>query len=248
MIDEILNTWQEGQDLVEMKLGPSYKCKYCNKEFRKESTLAAHLCEEKRRWQEEKETGVQFGLQAYLRFYELTQGSAKMKSYGDFVASPYYRAFVKFGRHMVGIRAVNPKMFIDYVIKENKKLDHWCHEKVYLEYLKQYMRKEAVQDALERALKEMQDYADEHGEFKNGFSDYFRFGNPNRVCHHIANGRVSPWIVFNCDTGVDFLDALNDDQIGLILPWIDPEYWQRKFQDYVADTEWMKQILKEANL
>jgi hypothetical protein len=227
---------------------PTYKCKYCEKEFRKESSLAVHLCEVKRRWQQERETGVQFGLQAYLRFYEMTQGSAKMKSYTDFVASPYYRAFVKFGRHMVAIRAVNPKAFIDWVIKENKKLDHWCHEKVYLEYLKQYMRKEAVQDALERALKEMQDYADEHGEFKNGFSDYFRFGSPNRICHHIANGRVSPWIVFNCATGVEFLDGLNEDQIGIVLPWIDPEYWQRKFKDYVADTEWIKEILKEAKL
>ena len=85
-----------------------------------------------------------------------------------------------------------------YVIKENKKLDHWCQEKIYLEYLKQYMRKESVSDALERALKEMQDYTDEVGEFKNGFSDYFRFGGPNRVCMHITNGRVSPWIVFNC--------------------------------------------------
>jgi hypothetical protein len=230
------------------QLKPSYKCKYCSKEFRKESSLAVHLCEEKRRWQEEKETGVQFGLQAYLRFYELTQGSAKMKSYTDFVASPYYRAFVKFGRHMVGIRAVNPKMFIDYVIKENKKLDHWTHERVYLEYLRGYMRKEAVQDALERALKEMQDYTDEHGEFKNGFSDYFRYGSPNRVCHHIANGRISPWIVFNCSSGVGFLDQLSEEQIGLILSWIDPEYWQRKFQDYVADTEWVKQILKDAEL
>ena len=171
-----------------------------------------------------------------------------MKSYTDFVASPYYRAFVKFGRHMVGIRAVNPRMFIDWVIKENKKLDHWTHEKVYLEYLKQYMRKEAVQDALERALKEMQDYADEHQEFKNGFNDYFRFGSVNRICHHIANGRVSPWIVFNCASGIAFLDQLSDEQIGLVLPWIDPDYWQQKFRDYVADTEWIKQILKEANL
>ena len=103
---------------------PSYKCKYCDKEFRKESSLAVHLCEVKRRWKEERETGVQFGLQAYLRFYEMTQGSAKMKSYADFVASPYYRAFVKFGRHMVAIRAVNPKVFIDWVIKENKKIDN----------------------------------------------------------------------------------------------------------------------------
>jgi hypothetical protein len=227
---------------------PNYKCKYCGKEYRKESTLAAHLCETKRRWQQEKETGVQFGYQAYLRFFEMTQGSAKMKTYADFITSPYYSAFVKFGRHMVAIRAVNPKMFIDWVIKENKKLDHWCHEKVYLEYLRGYMRKEAVQDALERALKEMQDYADEHGEFKNGFSDYFRFGSPNRVCHHIANGRVSPWIVFNCTSGVEFLDQLNEDQIGIVLPWIDPEYWQQKFKDYVADTEWMKMVLKEAGL
>ena len=68
----------------------SYACRYCKKEFRKESTLAAHLCEPKRRWQQEKETGVQLGFRAYLRFFEITQGSAKLKTYGDFVASPYY--------------------------------------------------------------------------------------------------------------------------------------------------------------
>jgi len=226
----------------------TYKCKYCGKEYRRESTLAAHLCETKRRYQQEKEVGVQFGFQAYLRFFELTQGSAKMKKYSDFVDSPYYRAFVKFGRHLVAIRAVNPKMFIDWVIKENKKLDHWCHERIYLEFLKQYLRKEAVQDAVERALTEMQEYADEHGEFKNGFSDYFKFGNSNRIVYHISNGRVSPWIVYNCDSGIEFLDRLSEEQIGLVMPWIDPEYWQRKFKDYVADTEWIKQILKEAGL
>jgi hypothetical protein len=52
--------------------------------------------------------------------------------------------------------------------------------------------------------------------------------------------------VFNCASGVEFLDQLNEDQIGVVLPWIDPEYWQRKFKDYVADTEWIKEILKEA--
>jgi len=227
---------------------PSFKCRYCDKEYRKESTLAAHLCENKRRWQQEKEIGVQFGLQAYLRFFELTQGSAKLKSYSDFVDSPYYSAFVKFGRHMVAIRAVNPRMFIEYVIKENKKLDHWTHEKVYLEYLHAYMKKEAVQDALERALLEMQDYADEHPELKNGFSDYFRYGSSNRICYHISNGRISPWIVFNCASGVGFLESLTEEQISMVMPWIDPEYWQRKFTDYVADTEWVKLILKEANL
>jgi len=243
-----LQTWHEHSDTMTNKSNPTYKCKYCSKEFRKESTLAAHLCENKRRWQQEKEIGVQFGLQAYLRFFELTQGSAKLKSYQDFVTSPYYVAFVKFGRHIVNIRAVNPRAFIDWVIKENKKLDHWCHEKVYLEYLNQYIRKEAVQDAIERALKEMQDYADEHSELKGGFSDYFRYGGSNRICHHISNGRISPWIVYNCSSGVEFLEKLNEEQISMVLPWIDPDYWQRKFKDYVADTEWIKEILKAARL
>ena len=243
-----MNAWQENLDLTTSKLKLSCKCKYCNKEFRKESTLTAHLCENKRRWQQEKETGVQFGYQAYLRFFEMTQGSAKNKTYTDFVASPYYLAFVAFGRHMVAIRAVNPRAFIDWVIKENKKLDHWTHEKVYLEYLHAYMKKEAVQDAIERALTEMQDYADEHPELKNGFSDYFRYGGTNRICYHITNGRISPWIVFNCASGVEFLEQLNEEQIAMILPWIDPDFWQRKFTDYLADTEWVKQILKQANL
>ena len=242
-----MTTWQEGMASTTRPSSPSFKCRYCGKEYRKESTLAAHLCETKRRWQQEKETGVQFGLQAYLRFYEMTQGSAKMKSYADFVESPYYTAFVKFGRHMVAIRAVNPKMFIDWVIKENKKLDHWCKDQVYVEYLTQYLRKEAVQDAVERALTEMQAYADE-GNGIASFKDYFRFGNSNRVCHHIANGRISPWIVFNCPSGVEFLERLHEEQVAIILPWIDPDFWQRKFQDYVADTEWVKMILKEAGL
>jgi hypothetical protein len=208
----------------------------------------AHQCEPKRRWQQEKEMGVQFGLQAYLRFYEITQGSAKLKSYKDFVESSFYLAFVAFGRHIQAIRAVNPRAFIDWVIKNNKKLDHWTHEAVYVEYLHTYLKKEAVQDALERALIEMQEYADTHLELKNGFRDYFRLANSNRICYHISTGRISPWIVFNCASGVEFLESLTEEQIAIILPWIDPDHWQRKFSDYVADTEWVKLVLKEAGV
>jgi hypothetical protein len=226
----------------------SYKCKYCGKSFAKESTLTSHLCEQKRRWQQEKETGVQLGLRAYLRFYEYAQGSAKLKSYADFATSPYYIAFVKFGRHLVGIRAVNPANFIDWLLKNNKKLDYWTKDSFYEEWLREYIKREAVQDALERALKEMTEYAESHPELKNGFKDYFRYGNVNRICHHIASGRISPWVVFNCDSGVGFLDGLSEEQVEIILPYIDPDYWQKKFRDYMSDTEWTKDILEKAGL
>lgn len=231
--------------MITNKSSPSFECKYCKKAYRKESTLAAHLCEPKRRVQQEKETGVQLGLQAYIRFYELTQGSAKTKNYESFMDSNYYNAFVKFGRHMVKIRAVNPKAFIEYVIKENKKLDHWCKDAVYEDYLYKYVRREGAQDALERALKEMQRYADE---IDIDFEDYFRKGSAGKICQHISNGRMSAWVVYHCDSGINFLANLNEEHVGIVMPWIDPTHWQHRFKDYVADVEWTKQILEKAGL
>lgn len=227
---------------------PNYECRYCGKSFAKESTLAVHLCEQKRRSQQQNETGVQLGFRAYLRFYETTQGSAKLKTYEDFSASPYYNAFIRYGRYLVGIRAVNTASFTDWLLKNNKKLDYWCKDSLYTEWLMEYLKKEAVQDALERALKEMQQYADDHEDLKNGFRDYFRYGNSNRVIHHIVTGRISPWVIFNCNSGVEFLDGLTDDQVAIILPYIDPDHWQRKFKDYLADSEWVKDILQKAGL
>jgi hypothetical protein len=225
-----------------------YSCKYCNKTYSKESTLAAHLCEPKRRVQQESETGVQFGLRAYKRFYEMTQGSARNKDYADFCKSPYYNAFVKFGRYCVDIRAINFMNFCEWLLQNNKKIDHWTKDKLYQEWMLPYVKREQAQDALERGVKEMLDYCEDHEELKNGIQDYFRYANSNRICHHISTGRVSAWLVFNCDSGVDFLDTLNEEQLQIIYPYIDPEYWQRRFIDFVADTEWVKQTLKDIGL
>lgn len=226
----------------------SFVCKYCNKSYLKESTLIAHMCEPKRRWQQQNETGVQLGFKSYLRFYEITQGSAKLKTYEDFSASSFYLAFVKYGRHLIAIKAVNTGSFTEWLIKNNKKLDHWCKDALYLEWLHQYLKKESVQDALERALNEMQTYADSDSILQNNFTNYFRLGSGNRIVHHISNGRISPWIVYNSDSGVKWLSDLNEEQLGIIMAWIDPEFWQKKFKDYAADAEWVKDILQKAGL
>jgi len=223
-------------------------CKFCKKSFAKESTLTVHMCEPKRRHQQEKETGVQLGLKAYLRFYETTQGSAKLKTYDDFASSSFYGAFVKYGRHLVSIRCINTASFTDWLLKNNKKIDYWCKDSFYSEWMMEYLKKEAVQDALERALKEMQDYADMDPTLENNFNNYFRRGNSNRILHHVRTGRISSWIVYNCDSGIAWLDSLNEEQVELVLPWIEPDFWQKKFKDYMADTEWVKDLLAKAGL
>lgn len=221
----------------------SFQCQYCKKDFQRETSLAVHLCEAKRRRQEQNERGVQLGLQAYLRFYETTQGSAKLKTFDDFAESPYYRAFVKFGRYCVNIRAINPARFIDWVLKQNKKIDHWCRDSIYTEYLLDYLKVEAVSDALARAI----EFSMEWGEQKESPPhDCLRYGNTNAMCAAVAAGRISPWVIFNCDSGQKFLSELNAEQVAMIWPYIDADIWQRKFKDYPADQEWAREMLNQA--
>lgn len=221
-------------------------CKYCKKSFRQAKTLSVHQCEPKRRALQKNEVGVQLGFQTYLKFYEMTQGSSSKKTYDEsFCQSTYYGAFVKFGQYLVQIRAINIPMFIEYIIKGNYKLDNWTKEIYYDEYLHDYLRKEHPTDALERSFTEMQKWADENNA---AFNDIFRSGAPNKVCNMIVNGRISPWIIYNSNSGIEFLSSLNEEQVTLIFKFIDPTFWEKKLRDYLADTEFLKTVLIDANM
>jgi hypothetical protein len=221
----------------------THQCRYCEKTFQRENSLAVHVCEPKRRFQEQDETGVRLGLQAYLRFYEITQGSAKLKTFDDFARSPYYRAFVKFGRYCVAIRAVNTARFIDWVVRQNKKIDHWCRDSVYTEYLTEYVRTEDVSDAVARAMETAIAWSQETG---SPDRDYLRYGNDNVICYAVSTGRITAWCLYNSDSGQTFLARINTDQVAMIWPWIDADFWQRRFHDYAADTEYVRDLLRKA--
>ena len=228
----------------DMKPG-THVCKYCGQGFVRESTLQVHQCEPKRRDQQRGEKGVIIGFQTWLRFYELTQGSAKLKTYEDFCSNNFYNAFVKFGRHCVAISAINVNQFMDYVLKKQIKIDNWCKDKVYEEYLYGILRSESSSDALERSILTMQEWSKETG---NDITTYFTAVSANRFVQHILNGRVSCWAIYCCDNGIDKLGTLSEEQVTLLMPWIDPEFWQRKLHDYTADTEMTKHILTQAGL
>ena len=49
-----------------------FKCNYCGKSFAKESTLAVHMCEQKRRYMQKDEKHVQLGFR-YMQKDEKTR-------------------------------------------------------------------------------------------------------------------------------------------------------------------------------
>ena len=209
----------------------------------KESSLAVHSCEPRRRRMEKDEAGVRLGFQAYIKFYELTQGSAKLKTFDDFADSPYYKAFVKFGRYCVDVKAINPARFTEWVLKQNKKLDHWAKDSVYTEYLQDYLKIENVNDALARAI----EFSIDWGEKNNANpEDCLRYGNSNAMSYAVSAGRISPWIIYASDSGQRFLAELDSTQVAMIWNIIDADFWMRKFKDYPADYEYAKEMLQKA--
>jgi hypothetical protein len=80
----------------------------------------------------------------------------------------------------------------------------------------------------------------------NPAEDCLRFGNTNATVYAVTAGRISPWIVYNCNSGQKFLAELDATQIAMIWPYIDSETWMKKFSDYVADQEYVKDMLQKA--
>ncbi len=223
----------------------NFKCEYCGKDFAKEKTLVVHICEQKRRHLSKTEKHVQAGLLTFQRFYEIAQKGKSQKSFDDFASSPYYTAFVKFGSFVVNTAPIYPERFIDYVIKSGVKLDHWCRDELYDAYVSELIKIEPADGAIQRSIKTMMDWADKNDA---PWEHYFAYVNLNRATHDIKEGLISPWLVLNTKSGRDMLKRMNDEQLDIIGPVIDPSFWSRKFKSLPADVELIKDVIKEAKI
>ena len=223
----------------------NYKCEFCGKLFAKEKTLVVHVCEQKRRHLSKTEKHVQAGLLTYQRFYNLTQKSKKEKTFDEFASSPYYTAFVKFGSFLVNTAPIYPERFIDYVIKSGVKLDHWCRDSLYDQYLQELIKVEPADGAIQRSLKTMMDWGDANNA---QWEHYFAYVNLNRATHDIKEGLISPWLVLNTKSGKEMLKRMNDEQLDIISLIIDPTFWMKRFRSLPADHELVKDVIKEAKI
>ena len=211
----------------------------------KESTLMAHMCEPKRRWLQKDEKRVQVGFYAFQRFYKLSAGHKKDKTYEDFVKSSFYNAFVKFGSFVNNVRPLYPDKYIDYVVTSNVKLDHWCKNELYETYAIDLIRKEGVETALERSIATMESWAKEKD---SAYNHYFLYASSNRLTWDIKDGKISPWLVLNCKSGKQALSSLNEEQLNMLGSVLDPSHWAMRFKRQTRDVELVKTIAAKAQL
>jgi len=176
------------------KIDPNkpHVCTFCNKGFARERTLTAHTCEKKRRWLDKDHKYNKIGFMAYEQFYLSAQ--KRKVDYASFVDSKLFRAFTKFGRHVVNINCINVQSFIDFVISGGIPVDSWTKEYVYEEFLRKETFREPALYAVERNILLMEQWAMETHE---DWTEFFAKIAPVTAVKYIKQGRLSPWYFVN---------------------------------------------------
>ena len=215
-------------------------CNFCGREFKRPSTLFSHICEYKHRWLAKDNRGNQIGFHAWVQFYHKNTGSKKHNTYQEFIRSAYYTAFAKFGTFCIDINALNISRFTDWLLKNQIKIDSWCSDQTYTRYLIEYLRHEDPMDAIARSVETTIKLAESEGILG---SDYLRYGNVNKICYQVTLGKISPWMLYCSDSGIQFLETLNPDHVKIIFDYINPEQWALKFKKNPDDARQIKEIL-----
>ena len=89
----------------------------------------------------------------------------------------------------------------------------------------------------------------EWGENNNAsWNHYFHYVSLSRATYDIKDGKVSPWLVLNSNSGKEMVKKFNDEQLNAVSTVLDIPFWLKKFKNLPADTELVKQVVKESNL
>lgn len=203
----------------------TFECSHCHRTFARDKTLDTHRCEPRRRWEVQNQRGVQIGFQGYLQFRNAHLPSSDKHTYQDFCRSSYYRAFVKWGDYCVAVQVIDPAQYLTWLLKNQHRIDHWCRDTVYTEYLVWYLPQEPIDQAVKRALDLGSDWQQQQG---HPAPHMLRYGNHNWLCHKIVTGQLSAWMIYLTDSGHELLTGLHGSQLDMIWPYITPDQWNSR--------------------
>jgi hypothetical protein len=201
------------------------------------------MCEARRRIEQENDPAVQLGYMGFEKFN--TMNGVRSRTYQEFAKSPYYKAFHKWAVYCRQTRVVDSMAYLEWLLKQQVKIDKWNTDRVYDSYLKDFLYTERVDDALTRSWQTFDHWAEENSSIP---THYLLYASVSRVTNDVTRGRLSPWLLYVGSRGQALLEKLNQEQLTLIMPYIDPDKWLRKIDRNPVDLESVKHWIKEKGL
>lgn len=224
----------------------TYKCKFCKRDFVRESTLASHTCENKRRVFDKDLKQNRIAYQAWLLWRRLSLANIKTdKTYEEFATNKNYVGFMRLANYVIDLNIDKPENYVKFIVKNSVPIAKWTSDTVYEAFIKDKIKKETVERAIERSILNMKAWADSTG---SNYTDYFLKVAPAIAVQDIRMGRISPWCTFATDQGGRLVDRLEEKQIQALLDYLDYKSWRAMVLRQRNDAEWVQQVFNEAEI
>lgn len=221
------------------------QCKYCNKNFVKDTTLAAHLCVKKQRANDRHSVGSRLGFMAFRKFYELTTKLKTPKTYEDFIDSSFYNDFVKYGRYLCDLNPIDTELYTVFLIKNSKKMPDWTKPESYKTFLIDFLFRESVDSALERTINTITEWSTKNN---TSIDKFFSDAAINEIVYLISIGKISPWCLYYSKNCNRVFENLTTEHAKMIIELIDPDKWKNKFSCNKNDVDFVKELISVAEL
>lgn len=221
----------------------TFRCEYCKKEFKRERTITAHMCRDKKRYLQKDDQYVRLGLKFFNDWYRIAMGATGQKNYKTFMKSQYYGAFVRFGLYVLESRVIAPERYLEWLIKYQKPVDIWCKDSIYNQYLAEQSKRETAERALERFVLHADAWSIRTG---CHWTEYWNMVQPFTLVNDIKMGKISPWVFLGYGPAKQMLHELPPELLTDIADTIDLGYWQRKIDLNKPTIKWLGEILDAA--
>lgn len=223
----------------------TFKCSFCDKEYKRVTTLATHKCKVRDRLDTKGTTAFRFAFLAFNYFYDWSFPRSRPKSEIDFVKSSYFDEFHRYGEYMASVKINDLKKYTHFLLSKNIPLKFWTDEKIYTMYLYNTIKTEPPETAVERTINTMERWAKDSN---RNICDYFNTVDPQIVFTQIKRGNLSPWVLYNTSSGKRFVKRLNPVHLEMLYDIIDPDYWVRTFDTKKVEVNAISSVLKAAGL
>jgi len=216
-------------------------CSYCNKEFKRISAIEKHNCIYKQRFQLKSEPYHMIAYQCFLEYYK--KYYRLEKTYMQFIRSSYYKTFVEFAQYCIDIKVNDIIDYLFYLGDRNTLYSKWTADSNYEAYIISKIKTESPMNGLSKTLQYAVKYAKSHN---CDSQNIFNCMDNSQLCHAIASGRISPWVLYNCNSGLEFLSSLDASQQKSIWQYIDPDFWSSRLNIKREEAQVIKQLLIQA--
>lgn len=217
------------------------KCEFCKKTFVRESSFFKHACAKKKRWIARNEPYAKLAYQAWLRFHEITGSAKKERLYKEFITKTEFKAFEDLANYILSINPVSKSGYITYIFEHNIPANKWCSDNSYHAFLKEYIRKETPEVALTRSLKFIDSWSYDN---QSKIVDFFKEVHPGQAVTFLRLGRLSPWMLYLCESANFLLERFSEEQVLMIQEYLDPKIWNLKMKRHELEVKNIRMVLE----